>query len=68
MRNIRRQRKLSLHQLRKRRHIGSESCESPSQKDERGVNVDRVGFWQRAAPGHQSFDECFLFSMARLVE
>eukprot|EP00983_Pelagomonas_calceolata_P054145 1143588-Pelagomonas_calceolata.AAC.1 len=32
-----RQRKLSLHQLRKERHIGSKSRESPSPEDERGV-------------------------------
>eukprot|EP00983_Pelagomonas_calceolata_P015423 488815-Pelagomonas_calceolata.AAC.1 len=47
------QRKLSLHQVRKRRHIGSKSRESPSPEDERGVNVDRVAFWLHAAPGHQ---------------
>eukprot|EP00983_Pelagomonas_calceolata_P085326 1156531-Pelagomonas_calceolata.AAC.1 len=62
------QRKLSQHQLRKSRHIGSESREPPSPEDDRGVNVDRVGFWKHAAPGHQCYDECFLFSMARLVE
>eukprot|EP00983_Pelagomonas_calceolata_P049527 1141548-Pelagomonas_calceolata.AAC.4 len=56
---LRRQRKLSLHQIRKRRHTGSRSHESPSPEDERGVNVDRVGFWQHAAPGHQCYDECF---------
>eukprot|EP00983_Pelagomonas_calceolata_P121213 1160781-Pelagomonas_calceolata.AAC.1 len=51
---LHRQRKLSLHQLRKERHIGSKSRESPSPEDERGVNVDQVGFgWQHAAPGHQ---------------
>eukprot|EP00983_Pelagomonas_calceolata_P118758 1160534-Pelagomonas_calceolata.AAC.27 len=38
---LRRQRKLSLHQLRKERHIGSKSRESPSPEDERGVNVDQ---------------------------
>eukprot|EP00983_Pelagomonas_calceolata_P117213 1160392-Pelagomonas_calceolata.AAC.7 len=31
------QRKLSLHQLRKERHIGSKSRESPPPEDERGV-------------------------------
>eukprot|EP00983_Pelagomonas_calceolata_P077912 1154062-Pelagomonas_calceolata.AAC.8 len=51
---LRRQRKLSLHQLRKERHIGSKSRESPSPVDERGINVDQVGFCQHAAPGHQS--------------
>eukprot|EP00983_Pelagomonas_calceolata_P024680 777136-Pelagomonas_calceolata.AAC.1 len=66
---LRRQRKLSLHQLRKERHIDSKSHESSSPEDERGVNVDQVVFWQHAAPRHQCFDdECFLFSMARLVE
>eukprot|EP00983_Pelagomonas_calceolata_P099803 1158500-Pelagomonas_calceolata.AAC.13 len=58
---LRRQRKPSLHQLRKRRHIGSKSRVSPSPEDERGVNVDRVGFRQNAAPGHQYYDECFYF-------
>eukprot|EP00983_Pelagomonas_calceolata_P065961 1148810-Pelagomonas_calceolata.AAC.1 len=38
---LRRQRKPSLHQLRKERHIGSKSHESPSPEDERGVNVDQ---------------------------
>eukprot|EP00983_Pelagomonas_calceolata_P051777 1142562-Pelagomonas_calceolata.AAC.2 len=57
---LRRQRKLSLHQLRKERHIGSKSHESPSPEDERGVNEDQVGFWQHAAPGHQCYDECFV--------
>eukprot|EP00983_Pelagomonas_calceolata_P109295 1159545-Pelagomonas_calceolata.AAC.10 len=56
---LRRQRKLSLHQLRRMRHIGSKSRGSPSPEDERGVNVDRVGFWQHAAPGHQCYVECF---------
>eukprot|EP00983_Pelagomonas_calceolata_P071473 1151251-Pelagomonas_calceolata.AAC.7 len=46
---LRRQRKLSLHQLRKERHVGSKSRESPSPADEREINVDRVGFWQHAA-------------------
>eukprot|EP00983_Pelagomonas_calceolata_P050110 1141813-Pelagomonas_calceolata.AAC.2 len=58
---LRRQRKLSLHQLRKERHIGSKSRESPSPEDERGINVDQLGFWQHAAPGHQFHDECFSF-------
>eukprot|EP00983_Pelagomonas_calceolata_P055845 1144326-Pelagomonas_calceolata.AAC.2 len=40
-----RQRKFSLHQLRKERHVGSKSRESPSPEDERRVNVDQVGFW-----------------------
>eukprot|EP00983_Pelagomonas_calceolata_P043829 1139057-Pelagomonas_calceolata.AAC.1 len=61
MKDLRRQRKLSLHQLRKRRNIGSESRESLSPEDERGVNVDRMGFWQHAAPGHQCYDERFYF-------
>eukprot|EP00983_Pelagomonas_calceolata_P042969 1138722-Pelagomonas_calceolata.AAC.2 len=56
---LRRQRKLSLHQLRKERHIGSKSRESPSPEGERGINVDQVVFWQCAAPGHQCYDECF---------
>eukprot|EP00983_Pelagomonas_calceolata_P065874 1148774-Pelagomonas_calceolata.AAC.2 len=38
---LRRQKKLSLHQLRKERHIGSMNRESPSPEDERGVNVDQ---------------------------
>eukprot|EP00983_Pelagomonas_calceolata_P086591 1156788-Pelagomonas_calceolata.AAC.10 len=25
----------------------------PLPKDERGINMGRVGFWQHAAPGHQ---------------
>eukprot|EP00983_Pelagomonas_calceolata_P074324 1152516-Pelagomonas_calceolata.AAC.1 len=49
------------HQLRKDRHLGLKSRESPSPEDERGINVDRVGFWQHAAPGHQCYDECFYF-------
>eukprot|EP00983_Pelagomonas_calceolata_P030914 970794-Pelagomonas_calceolata.AAC.1 len=48
-----RQRKLTLHHLRKERHISSKSRESPSPEDKRGISVDRVGFWQHAAPGHQ---------------
>eukprot|EP00983_Pelagomonas_calceolata_P060010 1146187-Pelagomonas_calceolata.AAC.2 len=38
----------------------------PSPEDERGINVDRVGFWQHAAPWHQCLDACF-YSMARLT-
>eukprot|EP00983_Pelagomonas_calceolata_P125740 1161233-Pelagomonas_calceolata.AAC.1 len=38
---LRKQRKLSLHQLKKERHIGSKSRESFSPEDERGVNVDQ---------------------------
>eukprot|EP00983_Pelagomonas_calceolata_P026496 831906-Pelagomonas_calceolata.AAC.1 len=38
---LHRQRKLSLHQIRKERLIGSKSRESPSSEDERGVNVDQ---------------------------
>eukprot|EP00983_Pelagomonas_calceolata_P077049 1153698-Pelagomonas_calceolata.AAC.9 len=53
--------KLSLHQLRKERHIGSKSRESPSPEDERGITVDQVGIWQHAAPGHQCYDERFYF-------
>eukprot|EP00983_Pelagomonas_calceolata_P062333 1147254-Pelagomonas_calceolata.AAC.3 len=41
----------------KERHIGSKSRQSPSPEDVRGIDVDRVGFWQHAAPGHQCFDE-----------
>eukprot|EP00983_Pelagomonas_calceolata_P043864 1139069-Pelagomonas_calceolata.AAC.4 len=39
---LRRQRKLSLRQLRKERHIVSKNRESLSPEDERGINVDRV--------------------------
>eukprot|EP00983_Pelagomonas_calceolata_P059210 1145827-Pelagomonas_calceolata.AAC.2 len=56
-----RQRKLSQHELRKERHIGSKSRESPSPEDERGVNVDQMGFWQHVASGHQCYDEWFYF-------
>eukprot|EP00983_Pelagomonas_calceolata_P078590 1154310-Pelagomonas_calceolata.AAC.3 len=52
---LRRQRKLSLHQLRKDRHIGSKSRESPSPEDESGVNVDQVGFWRHAAQCSQAY-------------
>eukprot|EP00983_Pelagomonas_calceolata_P081890 1155736-Pelagomonas_calceolata.AAC.3 len=56
---LRRQGKVSLHQLRKLGHICSKSRESPSPEDERGVNADQMVFWQHAAPGHQCYDECF---------
>eukprot|EP00983_Pelagomonas_calceolata_P011711 377284-Pelagomonas_calceolata.AAC.2 len=56
---LHRQRKLSLHQLRKERYIGSKSRESLSPEDERGINVGWVGFWQHAAPGPQCYDEWF---------
>eukprot|EP00983_Pelagomonas_calceolata_P064150 1147998-Pelagomonas_calceolata.AAC.1 len=58
---LRRRRKLSLHQLRKRRHICSKSRASPSPESEREAGVDLVGFWQHADPGHQIYLNCFCF-------
>eukprot|EP00983_Pelagomonas_calceolata_P048254 1140982-Pelagomonas_calceolata.AAC.3 len=39
------------------------SCESPSPDLEikREASVDLVKFWRHAAPGHQSYPECFCF-------
>eukprot|EP00983_Pelagomonas_calceolata_P016129 510460-Pelagomonas_calceolata.AAC.1 len=50
-----RQREHSPHQLRKRRHIGSKSRESPSPEGKREASVGLVGIWKHAAPAHQSY-------------
>eukprot|EP00983_Pelagomonas_calceolata_P047765 1140774-Pelagomonas_calceolata.AAC.1 len=57
----RRQREHPLHQFRKRRHIGSKSCESPSPEGKREASVGKVGFWQHTAPRHQNYNDCFGF-------
>eukprot|EP00983_Pelagomonas_calceolata_P060917 1146583-Pelagomonas_calceolata.AAC.4 len=43
--------------IKERRHIGSKSRESPSPEGKRKASVGLVGFWQHAAPGHQSYVE-----------
>eukprot|EP00983_Pelagomonas_calceolata_P086716 1156818-Pelagomonas_calceolata.AAC.1 len=49
---LRRQRKLSLHQLRKRRHIGSKEPWIPSttKLQKEGSNGDLEGYWKHPAP------------------
>eukprot|EP00983_Pelagomonas_calceolata_P117184 1160390-Pelagomonas_calceolata.AAC.6 len=54
-----RKREHSLHQLRKRRCIGSKSRESSSPEGKREASVGQVGFWKHAISGHQSCVECF---------
>eukprot|EP00983_Pelagomonas_calceolata_P044419 1139288-Pelagomonas_calceolata.AAC.2 len=49
-------------------HIGSKIRESPSPEGKKEANVGLGGFREHAAPGHQSYVKCFLFSMARLIE
>eukprot|EP00983_Pelagomonas_calceolata_P120322 1160695-Pelagomonas_calceolata.AAC.1 len=39
--------------IKERDTLANKNREYPSPEDERGVNVDQVGFWQHAAPGHQ---------------
>eukprot|EP00983_Pelagomonas_calceolata_P041770 1138204-Pelagomonas_calceolata.AAC.2 len=40
-------------------HIGSKNRESPSPEGKRAASVGLVGSWKHAAPGHQSYVECF---------
>eukprot|EP00983_Pelagomonas_calceolata_P074702 1152658-Pelagomonas_calceolata.AAC.4 len=39
--------------------LARNSREPPPPEDERGVNVNRVGSWQHAAPGHQLLNADF---------
>jgi len=51
----------SLHQLRKKKHIGSKSPESPPQDGEKEANEGLVSFWKHAAPAHWGHDEFLCF-------
>eukprot|EP00983_Pelagomonas_calceolata_P058991 1145730-Pelagomonas_calceolata.AAC.8 len=52
----------SLQYLRKRRHIGSKSRESPSPEGKREALVRLVGFWQHVALRHQGYGDCFVLN------
>eukprot|EP00983_Pelagomonas_calceolata_P126526 1161311-Pelagomonas_calceolata.AAC.26 len=56
---LRGQRKLSLHQSRKMRHIGSKSRMHPLPEGTKEAVVCLVGLWKHAAPGHQRYVEYF---------
>eukprot|EP00967_Tisochrysis_lutea_P063706 scaffold82304_cov36-Tisochrysis_lutea.AAC.1 len=45
------------HQLRKRRHSGSKSCEPPSPEGKREASVGVMDFWQHATPRHRNFND-----------